>query len=85
MAAIPDGVMRVENVCWSDETDGIVAAVRWVFEGSSQKGGVLGDKIPEGRPVAMMGISYFRFDGPLIVEEWTVFDEVGVMAQAYRV
>jgi len=84
MTSIPDGVMRVENVCWSDETDGVIAAVRWVFEGSTRKGGVLGDALPEGRPVAMFGVSHFRFNGPKIVEEWTVFDEIGVLAQAYR-
>lgn len=82
-ASIPDGVMRVEHVCHSDETDGIIAAVRWVFEGSTRAGGALGDA-PEGRPVFMMGVSHLRFAGERIVEEWMVFDEVGVLAQAYR-
>ena len=31
----------------------------------------------------MMGMTHLRFDGPKIVEEWTVFDEVGVLAFAY--
>lgn len=84
MASVPDGVMRVENVCWSEETDGVILAVRWVLEGSTRKGGVLGDEIPEGRPIAMMGSSHLRLDGARIVEEWTVFDEVGVRAAAYR-
>lgn len=84
MASIPDGVMRVDNVCWSEETDGVIGAVRWVLEGSTRKGGVLGDRLPEGRPVAMMGMSHFRFAGDRIAEEWTVFDEVGVLMQAYR-
>lgn len=83
MAAIPDSVLRVENVCWSDETDGVIVAVRWVLEGSTRAGGLLG-AVPEGRVVAMMGMSHFRLAGQRIVEDWTVFDEVGVLAQAYR-
>ena len=84
LAAIPDGTMTVENVCWSDEGDGIIVAVRWVLAGSSARGGVLGHLLPEGRPVFMMGSSHLRLDGPRIVEEWTVFDEIATMAMAYR-
>lgn len=36
------------------------------------------------KPVAMIGMSHFRFGDGGIVEEWTVFDEVAVLAQAYR-
>lgn len=83
-AAIPDGVLRVEHVCHSEETDGVIVAVRWIFEGTSRAGGVLGE-CPEGKPVFMMGISHLRL-GPhgLIAEEFMIFDEVGVLAQAYR-
>ncbi len=83
LTAIPDAVMQVEHVCWSEETDGVIVAVRWRLEGSTQGGGLLGD-VPRGRPVAMIGMSHFRFDGGRIVEEWTLFDEVGVLVQAYR-
>ena len=84
-AAIPDGVLRVDHVCHSEETDGVIVAVRWVYEGTTKPGGVLGD-CPEGKPVFMMGISHLRL-GPdgLIAEEYMIFDEVGVLAQAYRV
>ncbi len=83
LTAIPDAVMQVEHVCWSEETDGVIVAVRWRLEGSTQAGGLLGD-VPRGRPVAMIGMSHFRFDAGRIVEEWTLFDEVGVLVQAYR-
>ena len=82
-AAIPDGVMRVEHVCWSEEADGVIVAVRWVLEGRSAPGGVLGE-CPAGKPVFMMGMSHLRLAGGKIVEEWMLFDEVGVLAQAYR-
>lgn len=84
LAAIPDGELSVEHVSWADETDGIIVAVRWVLAGHSARGGVLGHALPENRPVFMMGSSHLRLDGPRIVEEWTVFDEVAVMAMAYR-
>ena len=35
--AIPDGVMRVEHVSHSEETDGVIVAVRWVYEGTTQR------------------------------------------------
>lgn len=84
LASIPDGEFLVENVSWSEETDGVIVAVRWVLAGTSAQGGILGHKLPVGRPVFMMGSSHLRLDGPRVVEEWTVFDEVAVMAMAYR-
>ncbi len=84
LASIPDGFLTVEHVCWSEETDGVIVAVRWVLTGSSARGGILGYELPLGKPVFMMGSSHLRLAGPRIVEEWTVFDEVAVMAMAYR-
>lgn len=81
--AIPDGILRVENVCHSEETDGVILAVRWVLEGTTAPGGVLGE-CPAGKPVFMMGISHLRFEGDRIAEEWMIFDELGVLTQAYR-
>ena len=84
LAALPDGVLRVENVCHAEESDGVIVAVRWLLEGTTRAGGVLGE-CPEGRPVFMMGISHLRLgEEGRIVEEWMIFDEVGVLAQAYR-
>jgi predicted ester cyclase len=83
LAAIPDGMMRVEHVCWSEEADGVIVAVRWVLEGHSAPGGVLGE-CPQGKPVFMMGMSHLRLTGGKIVEEWMLFDEIGVLAQTYR-
>lgn len=81
--AIPDGVLRVEHICHSDESDGTIVAVRWVYEGTTAPGGVLGE-CPTGRPVFMMGISHMRFVDDRIAEEWMIFDELGVLTQAYR-
>lgn len=83
MAALPDSTARVDHICWSQETDGVIVAVRWVLTGNTHTGGFLGD-VPVGQPVAMMVSSHLRFAEGRIAEEWTVFDEIGVLAQAYR-
>ena len=83
LAAVPDAVLRVEHGCWSEERDGIIVAVRWVLEGTTRAGGFLGD-VPSAQPVAMIGVSHMRFKHQKIVEEWTLFDEIAVLVQAYR-
>lgn len=84
MASVPDGLLSVSHVSWADETDGIVAAVRWEMTGASRTGGWFG-ALPSGLPLSILGMTHCRFDGDgRIAEEWTVFDEVAVLAQAYR-
>ena len=83
MAGLPDGAARVDHICWSEETDGVIVAVRWVIVGHTRPGGFLGEA-PAGQAVEMMICSHLRFGSGKIVEEWTVFDEIGVLAQAYR-
>lgn len=84
LASVPDGQFRVEHLSWVEESDGVIVAVRWRLDGSSSPYGAVGE-MPAGRPVAMIGMSHFRFgeDGR-IVEEWSVFDDVALMVQAYR-
>lgn len=83
LTSLPDATTRVEHVCWSEETDGVILAVRWVIEGMTQRGGMLGD-VPAGKAIAIRGSSHFRFGGSYVVEEWTVFDELDAITQAYR-
>ncbi len=83
LASVPDAVLRVDHVCWSDETDGVIVAVRWSLEGTTRSGGLLGP-VPSGRAVVVMGMTHLRFAGPVVVEEWTIFDELAVLVQAYR-
>lgn len=83
LSSLPDATMRVDHVSWSEETDGVIVAVRWMLEGTSRPGGLFGDW-PAGKPIGVMGMTHMRFKERLIVEEWTIFDEVAVIAQAYR-
>lgn len=82
MASLPDGLMEVEHVSWSDETDGVIVAVRWRLTGTTQRGGVLGDTLPPGQVISILGVSHYRFAERRVVEEWTIFDEVAAVAQA---
>ena len=83
LASLPDAITRVEHVSWSEETDGVILAVRWLISGTTQSGGILGD-IPAGKEIAFWGSSHFRFGNGHVVEEWTVFDELDALIQAYR-
>ena len=83
LTSIPDAALRVAHVCWSEERDGVIVAARWLIAGTTRTGGLLGE-VPAGHAVSMMGISHFRFSGGKIVEEWTLFDEVALLVQAYR-
>ena len=84
LASMPDAGLTLGQVSWSDEVDGVIAAVRWELAGTSRAGGWFGD-LPDGVPMAVPGMTHCRFDEDgRIVEEWTVFDEVAVLAQVYR-
>ena len=83
LASLPTGTIRVEHVSWAEESDGTIVAARWTLEGWTRPGGMLGN-VPAGRPAAIMGSTHFRFVNHSIVEEWTVFDEIGTLVQIYR-
>jgi hypothetical protein len=83
LSAMPDAVMQVDKVTWSDETDGVIVAVRWRLEGSSQPGGLFGD-CPANKPVLLNGMSHLRLNGAQVVEHWMIFDEIGALAGIYR-
>jgi predicted ester cyclase len=85
LASLPDSFCHVDHVCWSEEADGVILAVRWMLEGTTRPGGLLG-AVPAGKPIAILGSSHFRFDAAtnLVIEEWTVFDEVAALIAAYR-
>ena len=61
------------------DRDGLRIAVRWCGAGV-HTGDYLG--IPAtGRPVFVLGSTHWRIVGDRIAMEWTVFDQLGVMAQ----
>ncbi|MCH5376014.1 MAG: ester cyclase [Planctomycetes bacterium] len=79
-AVLPDARLQVDHVCsQTSGHNGHDIAVRWSVAG--HQGGMLGDIGPAGHPVYIVGATHWRELNGRIVSEWTVFDEVAVMAQ----
>ena len=57
----------------------IAVALRWVLIGSHNGHGVWG--APTGRDILVMGMSHYRLRAGVIVEDFTVFDELAVLRQ----
>jgi predicted ester cyclase len=80
LAAFPDGRMTIDHfaVQGSAETAYRVA-VRWTFLGTHEGHGIYGK--PTGKRVRVLGISHQHVRDGKFVAEWTVFDELALMAQ----
>lgn len=81
LAAIPDAEFSFDHYCDVVETDGVLAAVRWSITGHHRGDGLFG--APSGKPVYVLGMSHFRFEGENVVEEWTLYDELSILRQIY--
>lgn len=55
--------------------------MRWSLRGHHRGDGLFGP--PSGKPVYVLGISHFRFEGDRVVEEWTLYDELAILRQIY--
>jgi steroid delta-isomerase-like uncharacterized protein len=74
-AAFPDLAVRVERTA----AEGELVAVHWSATGTNS---VAGAMFPgNGRRVTIDGMSFFRFAGGRIVEEWSTYDNLSVMRQ----
>ena len=84
MATFPDLGMQVDEVYWmGNDADGYRLSVRWSASGSHRGFGLYGS--PTGRRIRLWGISQLYVSvgehGPLVTEDWTMFNEFDVMAQ----
>lgn len=73
--AFPDLEFAVKDTFSSGDR----TAVRWVATGTNT-GSLLGAK-PTGKPAIVRGITIYRMEGDLAAEEWTTWDEAGMMRQ----
>ena len=80
LAAFPDARMFIEHfaVQGSAET-GYRVALRWYLLGTHEGQGIYGR--PTGKRVRIMGITHQHVRDGKLVAEWTVFDELALMAQ----
>jgi predicted ester cyclase len=80
IGTLPDASFVPQHICSvQSEEGGEKLAVRWVMEGHHLGYGLLGD--PTGHRVFVLGFSHFHIVDRQIVEEWTIFDELAMLAQ----
>jgi predicted ester cyclase len=78
LVMFPDAHIVVEHVYWNgNEHDGYRVAVRWTLHGTHDGPGVYGE--PTGARVRVMGLSQHHVRGGKMHEEWTIFDEFGLL------
>jgi predicted ester cyclase len=80
VAMIPDMAHQVHHVCSVPcEEGGHKVAVRWTAEGHHLGYGSLGE--PTGHRLFVLGMSHFHVIDGRIVDEWTLYDELALLAQ----
>ena len=80
LGAFPDGKLSVDHFCAVPNPDGSQrTATRWRFVGTHKGIGIYG--APTGKPVCVLGMTHHTVKNGRFVEEWTVFDELALMAQ----
>jgi hypothetical protein len=78
--ALHDRAFRCEHVAARPLPHGDVAvALRWTLAGVHKGTGVWGE--PSGRELWLLGVSHYRIREGQVIEDVTVFDEVGILRQ----
>ncbi len=82
LGAFPDGRMNIDHfAALGNDHDGYRVAVRWTFLGTHEGHGLYGS--PTGRRIRVMGLTHQHIKNSRFVQEWTVFDELALLAQLY--
>jgi hypothetical protein len=78
--ALHNRAFRCEHVAARPLPHGDIAvALRWSLAGLHKGTGVWGE--PSGRELWVLGVSHYRIRGGQVIEDVTVFDEVGILRQ----
>jgi predicted ester cyclase len=78
--ALPEASISVDHICSQPYGhSGELVAVRWSVAGE-HKAAFSGCEA-SGKPIYILGVTHWRIIDKKIVAEWTVFDELAVMAQ----
>jgi steroid delta-isomerase-like uncharacterized protein len=75
LRAFPDATITIEDQL----VEGDRVVTRWIGRGTQT--GAFMDLPPSGRKVAVAGVQIDRCSGGKIVEEWTSFDQLGLLQQ----
>jgi predicted ester cyclase len=78
---LPDAKIAVDHVCSQPfGADGRHIAARWAVAGTQQE--VFAACPARGQPLFILGVTHWRVLAGRIISEWTVFDELALMAQS---
>lgn len=78
---MPDAKISIDHVCGQPfGAEGRHIAVRWGVAGT-QRDAISGCEA-NGQPLYILGVTHWRVLGGRIISEWTVFDELALMAQS---
>jgi predicted ester cyclase len=75
LAAFPDGRITVDEQFAAGDR----VATRWTGRGTHQ--GELAGIAPTGKEVTIIGLTFSRFEGEKLIEEWTTWDTLGMLVQ----
>ncbi|MCI1035736.1 MULTISPECIES: ester cyclase [Raoultella] len=80
LAMFPDLTFSVDDVYWmGNDQSGYLVSVRWSAQGTHLGHGIYGK--PTGKEVHLVGISQYRIQDNIIQQEWSIFNEFGVITQ----
>lgn len=80
LAQFPDLLFSVDDLYWmGNRQEGFLVAVRWSMSGHHRGHGRYGE--PTGREVDIWGITHWVIEGDAVAQEWTMFNEFGVLMQ----
>jgi len=75
LRAFPDANITIEDQL----VEGDRVVTRWTGRGTQT--GEFMEMPPSGKKVVVLGVQIDRFSGGKIVEEWTLFDQLGMLQQ----
>lgn len=80
LAMFPDAGMSLDHLYWNgDEQTGYRVATRWTLTGTHTGYGSYGE--PSGARVRVMGLSHHQIKQGRFVQEYSLFDEMGLAKQ----
>jgi predicted ester cyclase len=78
--AFPSASMSIDHVCSQPyDQDNLRIAVRWSVAATHE--GEFAEQAATGKPVYILGVTHWQVVDGHIVAEWTVFDELAMLAQ----
>jgi predicted ester cyclase len=79
--ALPGAALSLDHICSQPfNSNGRHIAARWSVAGIHE--GPIGGEKASGKPLYIVGVSHWRVLDGRIIAEWTVFDELALLAQA---